>query len=81
MGKLLNGTLIGFGSALSIITFASWHILLLFVSQRFLMVDEADFMEAVEITTNLMTILGILLTITGINMELYQRRKQRKKQG
>jgi len=79
MGKLLNGILIGFGSALSIITFASWHILLLSVSQRFLIIGEADFMQAVEITANLTTIMGILCVITGLSMELHQRWKQRSK--
>ena len=75
MGKLLNGILTGFGAALSIITFASWHILLLAVSSRFLIIGEADFMQAVEFASYLTTIIGILCVVTGLSMELYQRRK------
>jgi len=78
MGKLLNGVLIGFGSALSTVTFASWHVLLLAVSSRFLIIGEADFMQAVEYATYLMTILGILCAITGLGIELYQRLKKEK---
>jgi len=72
MGKLLNGILIGFGSTLSIITFASWHILLLAISSRFLIIGEADFMQAIEYATYITTILGILCANTGLGIELYQ---------
>jgi len=79
MGKLLNGVLVGFGFALSIVVFASWHFLVFSISQGFLVVGEADFMQAVEVAANLMTAVGVLLTVAGIGVELYQRHKQTNK--
>jgi len=78
MGRMVNGVLVGFGSALSVFAFASWQVLVFSVSQGFLIVGEADFVRAVEVAANFMIAIGILLIVIGISMELYQRWKRRK---
>lgn len=75
MRKLINGVLIGFGSALSIICFASWLLFLRVLDSGYLIVVEADVMEAAQIAANVGAILGILLVVAGLGMELFRRKK------
>jgi hypothetical protein len=76
MKRLFNGVLVGFGSALSIIVFVSWHFLSLCLDSGYLIVGEAKLMEAIQITTNVGVVLGILLVVAGLGMELLGRKKR-----
>jgi hypothetical protein len=75
MRKLINGFLIGFGSALSIILFASWILLLRVLESGYLIVAEAKVIEAAQIATNAGTIFGILLVIAGLGLELLGKKR------
>ena len=75
MRRLVNGILIGFGSALSIVIFASWHLLLLCLDSGYLIVGEADVMKAAQIATNVGAILGILLVVAGLGIELLWKKR------
>lgn len=70
MRKLINGFLIGFGSALLIILFVAWQLLWRVLDSGYLIVAEADVIEAAQIATNVGTIFGILLVIAGLGLEL-----------
>lgn len=76
MRRLLDGILIGFGFALSILLFASWHLLLRCLDSRYLIVGEAKVMEATHIATGVGTLLGVLLVAVGLVVELLGRRKK-----
>jgi len=75
MRELINGILVGFGSALFIVIFASWYLLSLCLDSGYLIVGEAKVMEAAQMATNVGTILGILLVIAGLGMELFRRKR------
>lgn len=76
MRKVLNGVLIGFGSALSVIVFASWHLLLRCLESRYLIVGEAKVIQAAQIATNVGTVVGVLLVVAGLGMELLGRMRK-----
>jgi len=65
----------GFGSALSIILFAAWQLLWAVIDSGYLIVAEADVIEAAQIATNVGTIFGILLVIAGLGLELLGKKK------
>ena len=65
----------GFGSALSIILFAAWQLLWLVLDSGYLIVAEADVIEAAQIATNVGIIFGILLVIVGLGLELLGKKK------
>jgi len=75
MRKLINGFLIGFGSALSITLFAAWQLLWRVLDSEYLIVAEAKVIEVAQIATNVGTIFGILLVIAGIGLELLGKKK------
>jgi len=74
MRKLMNGVLIGFGSALSIVLPTSWHLLMLVLDSEYLIVAEAKVIEAAQIATSVGTILGIILVVAGSSLELLRRK-------
>jgi len=71
----MDGIPIGFGSALSILIFTSWHFLLQCLDSGYLIVGEAKLMRAVQIAANVGTILGIPLAVAGLSLELLGRKK------
>lgn len=73
MRRLISGILIGFGSAMSLIVYASWILLGWVLESKYLIVFEAKVISAAETATNLGTILGILLVVAGLGMELLAR--------
>jgi len=75
MRKVINGFLIGFGSALSIILFTAWQLLWRVLDSGYLIVAEAKVIEAAQIATNVGTIFGILLVIAGLGFELLGKKK------
>jgi len=78
MRKLIDGFLIGFGSALSIILLASWILLLRVLESGYLTVAEADIIEAAQIATIIGTLLGVLLVTAGLSLELAGRKRKMK---
>ena len=78
MRKLINGFLIGFGSALSIILLASWILLLRALESGYLTVAETDIIEAAQIATIIGTFLGVLLVTTGLSLESAGRKRKMK---
>ncbi|MDH5779271.1 MAG: hypothetical protein OEZ29_01600 [Candidatus Bathyarchaeota archaeon] len=73
MRKLMNGVLIGFGSALSVVVSAAWVLLSLVLESRYLIVAEAKVVEAAQIATVVGAILGIVLIGAGLGLELHAR--------
>lgn len=75
MRKLINGFLIGFGLALSIILFAAWQLLWRVLESEYLIVAEAKVIEAAQIVTNVGTVFGVLLVVAGLGLELLGKKK------
>jgi len=73
MRKLINGVLIGFGSALSIVVSAAWVLLSLVLESRYLIVSEAKVVGAAQIAAIVGSILGIVLIVAGLGLELRAR--------
>ena len=73
MRKLMNGVLIGFGSALSMVVSAAWVLLSLVLESEYLIVAEAKVIEAAQTATIVGSILGMVLVIAGLGLELYTR--------
>jgi hypothetical protein len=68
MSKLIKGILIGFGLALSIVAFAAWTLLLMFVESGYLIVGEAKVMEGAQTATVAGVVLGVLLVVAGVGL-------------
>ena len=75
MRKLIEGFLVGFGSALSIILSASWVLLLRVLESGYLIVAEADVIEVAQVATTSGTVVGIVLVVFGLGLELLRREK------
>ena len=73
MRKLINGVLIGFGSALSIVVSTAWVLLSLVLKSEYLIVAEAKVIEAAQIATVVGSILGMVLVVAGLGLELHVR--------
>ena len=73
MRKLINGVLIGFGSALSIVVSTAWVLLSLVLKSEYLIVAEAKVIEAAQIATVVGSILGMVLVVAGLGLELHAR--------
>lgn len=70
MRKLMNGVIIGFGSALSTVVSAAWVLLSLVLESKYLVVEEAKVIGAAQIATVVGSILGIVLVVAGLGLEL-----------
>lgn len=75
MRKLVDGFLIGFGSAMSIITFTAWELLWRVLDSGYLVVAEADVITAAQKATYVGVILGVLLVAAGLCVEWLGRKK------
>ena len=73
MRKLINGVLIGFGSALSIVVSTAWVLLSLVLESEYLIVAEAKVIGAAQIATVVGSILGMVLVVAGLGLELHAR--------
>jgi hypothetical protein len=73
MRKLMNGVIIGFGSALSIAVSAAWVLLSLVLESEYLVVAEAKVIEAAQTATVVGSILGIVLVVARLGLELHAR--------
>jgi len=73
MRKLINGVLIGFGSALSIVVSAAWVLLSLVLESEYLIVAEAKVIGAAQIAIVVGAIVGIVLVVAGLGVELHAR--------
>ena len=71
MRKLMNGVLIGFGSALSTVVFSAWCLLWMVLDSGYFIVTEAKVIKAAYIATNVGVFLGILLVAIGLGIELF----------
>ncbi len=78
MMKLIDGFLIGFGSALSIIVSAASVFLSRVLESGYLIVEEAKVIKAAQIATNAGILLGLLLVAAGLGIELSRRCKMDK---
>ncbi len=75
MRKLLNGVLIGFGSALALIVSTAWCLLWMVLDSGYFVVTEAKVITAAYLATNAGVVLGILLLAIGLGIELFARKR------
>ncbi|MCW4019874.1 MAG: hypothetical protein NWF14_01405 [Candidatus Bathyarchaeota archaeon] len=71
MRRLISGILIGFGTAMSLIVYATWDLLARVLESKYLIVHEAKVISAAETATQIGTIVGMLLVFTGLSIELF----------
>jgi hypothetical protein len=73
--RLLGGVLIGSGSALSVVVFVSWQLLMWCLESGYLIVGEAKVVEAAQVATVVGAVLGVLLVVAGLGLELFGRKR------